>query len=81
MLKKGKFPAYSYSPKSDEKTTKALVGWSLTLGGEVVSLSAVTKEVTYFAVISETPKQYKITFNTGSGTSVDPITVPLWHSC
>lgn len=73
-VEKNKVPSYTYSPITDETTTRVFIGWALTYNGEVVTLSPVNEDTTYFAIVSATPREYKITFDTGAGSNVDPIT-------
>ena len=73
----GDIPSYTYNPSDTTEFEVSFKGWSLTLGGEVVTLSVVTKDITYYAVVSKTPivvdpNIYTLTFNSNGGTSLEP---------
>ncbi len=58
----GTTPSYNYSKDDTEEWDYTFEGWSLTLGGEVITVPSVSEDATYYAVVSQTKQQYKITF-------------------
>lgn len=70
----GSIPSYSYNKPDTAEWDYTVEGWSLTQGGAVITLPAVSAEATYFAVVSQVKKQYTITFDSRSGSAVDSIT-------
>ncbi len=71
---KGMIPSYNYEVTDTAEWDYTFKGWSKTLGGSVILLPEVTEAVSYFAVVEKVKRQYTITFNTGKGSSIDPIT-------
>ncbi len=71
----GTIPSYNYKINHDNEEWKyTFAGWSLSKGGEVITLPEVSGEATYYAVLNKTKQQYTITFNTNGGSEVSPIT-------
>ena len=70
----GSIPSYTYTKNDTAEWDYTVNGWSLTQGGEVVTISAVSEDVTYYAVVSAVKQRYTITFDSRSGSAVDSIT-------
>ena len=74
-VQQGTVPSYSYEKADTAEWDYTLDGWSLTAGGEVLtSLPAATADASYYAIISAEKRTYTVTFNTGDGSAVSPIT-------
>ena len=71
----GETPSYNYQKQDTQEWDYTVRGWSNSLGGDVISIPAVTKEATYYAVVDKVKQQYTITFVSNGGSDVDPITV------
>ena len=71
----GTIPSYNYTKEDTPSTDYKVLGFSSTIGGEVlVSLPKVTGDAKYYAIVSETPKSYTITFDLNGGTGDDKLT-------
>ena len=60
----GEVPSYGADPSKEGNAeySYTFAGWSLTAGGAVVEVSAVTGAVTYYAVFTETVNKYTVKF-------------------
>lgn len=74
-LESGAIPSYTYEKSDTAEWDYTLAGWSTTEGGDaLVSLPAVTGSASYYAVITAEKRSYTLTFDTGDGSAIDPIT-------
>ena len=60
--KEGVVPSYTYSKKDTEEYKYTFKGWSETLNGNVIDLPKVSKEATYYAIITKTIQSYDVEF-------------------
>ena len=75
MVQQGIVPSYSYEKADTAEWDYTFDGWSLTQGGDVLaSLPTATADASYYAVVSAVKRSYTVTFNTGDGSAVAPIT-------
>lgn len=73
--KEGEIPFYEYNKEDTEEWDYKMLGWSESLNGEIIDpLPAVTKNTTYFAVVSKTLQTYTITFESNGGSIIEDIT-------
>ena len=70
----GTTPSYNYAKQDTQEWDYTVLGWSNTLGGEVITIPAVSAEATYYAVVNKVKQQYTITFVSNGGSDVSPIT-------
>lgn len=70
----GTIPSYSYTKSDTAEWDYTVNGWSLTQNGSVITIPAVSGDVTYYAVVSQVKQRYTITFESNGGTKVDSIT-------
>jgi uncharacterized repeat protein (TIGR02543 family) len=76
MIEEGDIPSYTYDPTDTEEWDYTFDGWSTTQDGNVLlTLPAVTEDVSYYAVVSEVKQQYTVTFETNDGSLIDPVIV------
>lgn len=74
LLSKEKFaygstPNYNYQKEDTNEFDYEVLGFSSTLGGQVLTtLPSVTKDASYYAVISKKVKEYKITLDLAGGS-------------
>lgn len=68
-------PYYHYDKTDTPEWDYTVEGWSLTQGGEVITLPIVTEDATYYAVVSATKQKYTVTFESNGGSQIEPITV------
>lgn len=66
----GSIPSYSYNKADTAEWDYTVEGWSLTQGGAVITLPAVTADTTYYAVVSQVKKSYTITFYNHEGSQI-----------
>ncbi len=70
----GSTPSYLYEKADTAEWDYTVDGWSLTQGGEVITIPAASADATYFAVVSQVKRSYTITFDSNGGSSVASIT-------
>ena len=70
----GSTPSYTYTKQDTQEWDYTVRGWSTTLGGDVVTIPAVTAAATYYAVVNKVKQQYSITFVSNGGSDVASIT-------
>lgn len=66
----GVIPSYTYDKPDTEEWDYTFLGWSLTLGGDVIEIPAVSADATYFAIISKEKKSYTIGFYKETGEEI-----------
>ena len=74
LWEEGELPSYAYEKADTDEWDYTVDGWSLTQGGEVITIPAASADATYFAVVSAVKKQYTITFESNGGSQVPSIT-------
>ena len=74
MWREGVVPSCDYSVDDTQEWDYTFEGWSKTLGGEVITLPAVTEEATYYAVVTKVKQRYTVTFDSAGGSAVESIT-------
>lgn len=72
--KEGTTPSFNYEKKDTDEWDYTFEGWSLTLGGEVITIPNVSGEATYYAVVQAVKQKYTITFQSNGGSTVASIT-------
>lgn len=70
----GTTPSFTYEKKDTQEWDYTVLGWSNSLGGNVITIPAVTAEATYYAVVNKVKQQYTITFDSNGGSAVTSIT-------
>lgn len=60
--KEGYIPSYTYSKKDTEEYKYSFIGWSESLNGSVINLPKVSKDATYYAIITKTIQTYEAIF-------------------
>lgn len=58
----GTIPSYSYVKEDTAEWDYTVEGWSLTQGGKVITIPAVSAEATYWAIVSKAKQKYDISF-------------------
>lgn len=58
----GVVPSYNYEKADTAEWDYTVDGWSLTQGGSVITIPAVSADATYYAVVSKVKRSYLITF-------------------
>ena len=58
----GVIPSYNYEKADTAEWDYTVLGWSLSMGGQVITIPAATENATYFAVVSQTKRSYAIAF-------------------
>lgn len=58
----GVVPSYNYVKEDTAEWDYTVDGWSLTQGGAVITIPAASADATYFAIVSQVKRSYKITF-------------------
>lgn len=71
---KGATPSFAYNKLDTDEWDYTVEGWSDSLGGSVITIPSVSKEATYWAVVSKVKQRYTITFESNGGTPVASIT-------
>ena len=70
----GTTPSFTYEKKDTQEWDYTVLGWSNSLGGNVITIPAATAEATYYAVVNKVKQQYTITFDSNGGSAVTSIT-------
>ena len=70
----GATPSYDYEKQDTAEWDYTVNGWSLTQGGEVIAIPAVSADATYYAVVTSVKQRYTITFDSNGGSAVASIT-------
>ena len=70
----GQTPSYNYQKADTAEWDYTVQGWSLTQGGDVITIPAVSADATYYAVVSKAKQKYALSFDTQGGSSMDSIT-------
>ena len=70
----GTIPYYNYNKEDTAEWDYTFKGWSLSLGGEIIVIPAVSGDAVYFAIVEAEKQQYTITFNSNGGSQISPIT-------
>ena len=70
----GTAPSYNYTKDDTAEWDYTVEGWALSLGGEVITVPAVSSDTTYYAVVSKVKQRYTITFISRGDTEVTAIT-------
>lgn len=70
----GTIPSYDYEKQDTAEWDYTVNGWSLTQGGEVIAIPAVSADATYYAVVTSVKQRYTITFDSNGGSAVASIT-------
>ena len=58
----GTVPSYNYVKEDTAEWDYTVDGWSLTQGGAVITIPAASADATYFAIVSQVKRSYKVTF-------------------
>ena len=58
----GVVPSYSYNKVDTAEWDYTVEGWATSLGGQVITIPAVSADATYYAVVSQIKKSYTVTF-------------------
>lgn len=58
----GTIPSYNYVKEDTAEWDYTVDGWSLTQGGAVITIPAVSADATYYAIVSQVKRSYLITF-------------------
>ena len=58
----GTIPSYNYVKEDTAEWDYTVEGWSLTQGGKVITIPAVSAEATYWAIVSKAKQKYDISF-------------------
>ena len=66
----GSIPSYTYRKNDTEEWDYTVLGWSNSLGGEVIELPIVSEDATYWAVVNKEKQQYTISFFNENGTQI-----------
>lgn len=66
----GVVPSYNYTKVDTAEWDYTFNGWSLSLGGEVITIPAVSADATYFANVSKVKKSYNVSFYDENGTQI-----------
>lgn len=74
LWEEGTTPSYNYQKDDTQEWDYTFEGWSTSLGGEVITIPAVSGEATYFAIVSQVKQRYTLTFDSGDGSEVASIT-------
>lgn len=76
-VEEGKAPTpHAYEKADTAEWDYTVDGWSATEGGEVLdTVPNASADATYYAVVSQVKRKYTVTFNTGDGSAVAPVTV------
>jgi uncharacterized repeat protein (TIGR02543 family) len=80
IVNEGTIPSRTYSVTDTDEWDYTFIGWSLEQDGDVIEMSPVTEDITYYAVVTQKKRNYTITFNSKEGSSIDPITLPYGSS-
>lgn len=70
----GATPSYDYKKQDTAEWDYTVNGWSLTQGGEVITIPGVSADATYYAVVTSVKQRYTITFDSNGGSAVASIT-------
>ncbi|MCH5179862.1 MAG: InlB B-repeat-containing protein [Erysipelotrichales bacterium] len=63
-------PYYNYDKEDTAEWDYTFEGWSESLNGPVITIPAVTKSATYYAVVSSTKQKYNISFYDEEGNKL-----------
>ena len=77
IVNEGTIPSRTYSVTDTDEWDYTFIGWSLEQDGDVIEMSPVTEDITYYAVVTQKKRNYTITFN----SKVSCINIPstkLW---
>ena len=66
----GAVPSYNYVKQDTAEWDYTVNGWSLTQGGEVITIPAASEDATYFAVVSKAKQKYDISFYNENSTLI-----------
>ena len=66
----GSIPSYNYEKTDTPEWDYTVEGWSLTQGGSVITIPAVSADATYYAIVSQVKRSYTITFYDENGTQI-----------
>ena len=58
----GVVPSYNYNKADTAEWDYTVEGWATSQGGQVITIPAASADATYYAVVSQVKKSYKITF-------------------
>ena len=74
-LAKGSTPSRNYTVDDTAEWDYTFEGWSLTQGGNVITIPTLTEDVVYFAIVSQVKKEYTLLFVSNGGSVVAGIKV------
>ncbi len=66
----GATPSYNYEKADTVEWDYTVEGWSLTQGGAVIKIPTVSADATYYAIVSQVKKSYKVAFYDETGTEI-----------
>lgn len=66
----GSIPSYNYEKSDTAEWDYTVQGWSLTQGGSVITIPVVSADATYYAVVSQVKRSYKIAFYDEKGAEI-----------
>lgn len=68
---KGVVPSYNYTKQDTDQWHYTVLGWAESLGGSVITIPAVSKDQTYWAVVNKESKKYDISFYREDNTLIE----------
>ena len=75
-VNEGSTPSYTYTLTDTAEWDYTVLGWSLSVNGELLSeIPVASADASYYAVVSATKQKYTVSFNTQGGSVVESQTV------
>jgi len=75
LWEEGVIPSYRYEKTDTDEWDYIVQGWSLTLGGDLIEIPAVSAAATYYAKVTKAKRKYTITFDSKGGSEVSSVEV------